>query len=1613
MSLNLLGGSSIVAKARTLGALLLLALMGGAATYGANVYYEYDDLGRLKSVSYDDGKQIDYDLDAAGNRKSVKTWNAPPVPVISDVLSWSTNGNFTVSWTAPTTTVAITRYELYEAANGGSFSSTALVNTLVTSYSATGRAEGRYYYRVRACNTEGCGRFATWTNSFNVDMTAPSPLTGLTLTAVAQTTAAFSWNVSTDNFELQDYQYRLQPSTTWISAGTALSANLTGLSAQTDYVFEARARDRAGNATALASQAFSTLRTIPTAPSNLAMNQIADCAWRAQWSASPGAATYTVRDTQGTETSTSNLEFIVNCPVGQPSSNQPYWVKACNANGCSARSFFGAANDTTPPTQPGALVFSNVLNNGATVTWAASTDNVLLDSYDYRLNGGAWINVAGNQAVITGLAVSTTYNMDVRAMDGVGNYSAIRSGSFTTLAAADTTPPNPPPSASVSNIAAYSVTVNWTAATDDIGVTGYRFKPTILSTWTTVGNVLTGTQFNLQASTNYTIEVQARDATGNWSTSRNTAAFTTAIGIPPTPTGLAMNQVADCAWNASWQASATATSYTVTDTNGGTQSTSNLSATVNCPAGNPQGNKPKYVQACNGSGCSAQADFSQTSSDTTAPGQPGTVTFSAITSTTATATWGAATDNVGVTSYEYSLNGGGYINLGLTTSVNLTGLTGATNYSFNVRARDAAGNAGAARSATLTTSDTTAPSQPGTVTFTLVTGTTATASWVASTDNLGVTGYDWRLNAGTWNSLGNVTTVNLTGLTGSTSYTFEVRARDASGNLSTSRTATLTTADNSAPTQPGVVTISLVTATTARANWVASTDNIAVTAYDYRLNGGTWVALGNVTQVDMTGLTQLTSYTFDVRARDAAGNTSTLRTASPFTTLDGSGPTQPGAVTISAITGSSATATWGASTDNVAVVGYDYQLNGGSWTNAGNVTTIGLTGLSQATNYTFAVRARDNAGNVSITQTAPVFATLDVTAPSQPTGVAASLVTATTARITWTASTDNVAVAAYDYRLNGGSWVNAGNVTLVDLTGLAQVTTYTVDVRARDAAGNASANGTASPFTTLDGTAPSQPGAVTISAITGSSATATWGASTDNVAVVGYDYQLNGGSWTNAGNVTTIGLTGLSQATNYTFAVRARDNAGNVSSTQTAPVFATLDVSAPSTPGAITVTPSAFAASFSWGASTDNVGIFGYDFRLTTSASWTNAGTGTGTTIGSLLPQTTYTFEVRARDLAGNLSGVQSTTFTTLVAPPNAPTNLAYNQVADCAWTASWSAVSGATSYTLHDTQGTDYTGITTTSKSINCPIGNPEGNKPSWVKACNSGGCSTQSSFSATGGDQLAPTQPGTISATNVQPYSATVSWGGSTDNVGVTGYYYRLDSGSWTLKNNTPTVGLTGLIDNHAYTFEVYAIDAAGNSSTSRTGGFSTPLGADVTPPSAPGSVTVSGSTSTSVSFSWTPASDNIGVNQYDYRVTASPTWTTVAASVSTGSISGLAPNTTYIVEVRARDAAGNTGNATQSASFTTPAGPPGVPTGVNKNQVADCAWRAQWYAPSSGGATTYYEWRQTNGTQLTINVDASTSYPIERYANCQAGDPNSNKPDWVRACNSAGCSSKVTFP
>jgi glucose/arabinose dehydrogenase len=200
--------------------------------------------------------------------------------------------------------------------------------------------------------------------------------------------------------------------------------------------------------------------------------------------------------------------------------------------------------------------------------------------------------------------------------------------------------------------------------------------------------------------------------------------------------------------------------------------------------------------------------------DTQAPSRPGQPSCPAIGEDNLTLSWGASTDNVGVAAYDLYEHGNKLGEAaGDATSKVLTGLSPNTTYNLTVIARDAAGNASQASPVvdctTRPSSDTTPPTRPGTLTSSNVTATSADLSWVASTDDKAVVGYDVRSDTTVYKSVTGTSTT-LTGLACNSPYTLNVVARDAAGNVSPqSNTVSFTTkacaTDGGVPSSIGTV----------------------------------------------------------------------------------------------------------------------------------------------------------------------------------------------------------------------------------------------------------------------------------------------------------------------------------------------------------------------------------------------------------------------------------------------------------------------------------------------------------------------------------------------------------------------------------------------------------------------------------------------------------------------------------------------------------------------------------------------------------------------------------------------------------------------------------------
>ena len=186
-----------------------------------------------------------------------------------------------------------------------------------------------------------------------------------------------------------------------------------------------------------------------------------------------------------------------------------------------------------------------------------------------------------------------------------------------------------------------------------------------------------------------------------------------------------------------------------------------------------------------------------------------------------------------------------------------------------------------------TSSDNEAPTAPTNVTLNNISLNAITISWTASTDNIGVTGYNVYLD-GILTTQTTNTSATITDLNTNTTYSFTVVAKDLINNRSTASSAVngSTLQDTQAPSIPENVTISNITDSSFKVSWSASTDNNTVNGYEVFVNGNlntTTEALSHT----VSGLAASTTYSIEILAKDPDNNKSSKSTAVNATTTNG------------------------------------------------------------------------------------------------------------------------------------------------------------------------------------------------------------------------------------------------------------------------------------------------------------------------------------------------------------------------------------------------------------------------------------------------------------------------------------------------------------------------------------------------------------------------------------------------------------------------------------------------------------------------------------------------------------------------------------------------------
>ena len=268
---------------------------------------------------------------------------------------------------------------------------------------------------------------------------------------------------------------------------------------------------------------------------------------------------------------------------------------------------------------------------------------------------------------------------------------------------------------------------------------------------------------------------------------------------------------------------------------------------------------------------------------------------------------------------------------------------------------------------------------------------------------------------------------------------------------------------------------------------------------------------------------------------------------------DSTAPTVPGAP--SALRGSGAAAAnvtvtlGGAASDNVGVVAYDLYRDGSYRATVPAGITRWTDVAVPVGTHSWTAAARDQRDNSSA-QSAPSapVAVPDTIAPSAPGAPVAQTAAGSPHRVSlsWTASTDNIAVSSYRVYRNGTLLLSGLTGTSATDSTAKDVTSYTYTVLALDAVGNVSPASSGTTISTPDWTAPTAP---KLSATAGAPGTIqlSWSGATDNVGVSSYSVNRDGFQVASGVTARSWTDTGLAAGSTHRYFVVALDAAGHPS----------------------------------------------------------------------------------------------------------------------------------------------------------------------------------------------------------------------------------------------------------------------------------------------------------------------------------------------------------------------------------------------------------------------------------------------------------------------------------
>lgn len=512
------------------------------------------------------------------------------------------------------------------------------------------------------------------------------------------------------------------------------------------------------------------------------------------------------------------------------------------------------------------------------------------------------------------------------------------------------------------------------------------------------------------------------------------------------------------------------------------------------------------------------------------------------------------------------------------TNKRLTGLSPDTEYWFNIRSYNSAGEAGQSYQYVRTLASNALLNAPTNLTTSATGETTIDLSWQDNSDNENVFRIDasWYGTDRFWtidSTTANVSSKSITNLSPNTLYYFRVSASNAEGQSEYSNTSSaMTLSGESVPAAPSNLTAVVSGQTSAQLTWQDNSSNESVfliLCSEFKHCGWTPVAQAapDAESALITGLDNNAKYFLRVVAIGEAGPSPSSNTVSLYMPSDPAIPVAPTLQSAEATGPSSIRLSWNDNSNNEEyfVLEKSLTLECG-YTLAAQVTAdvslMEVVGLAANTTYFFRMYALNASGKSFYSGFISETTLADAAIPNAPSNLQASATGASTIRLTWDDNSNNESGFHIEISLSPSTGfiqtaINPAGTTELLIDNLAENTTYYFRVRAFNSEGTSEYSRLASATTYLGQSLPASPSNLWASADGSSSIQLSWRDNSQDEQGFKIEQSLSpSGGFTTVttvgANVTTTIVSGLSAGTTYHFRVHAYNSTGNSGYSNTA-----------------------------------------------------------------------------------------------------------------------------------------------------------------------------------------------------------------------------------------------------------------------------------------------------------------------------------------------------------------------------------------------------------------------------------------------------------------------------